>query len=199
MNKLFDNSHFIAMQFNKSKNLNSHLFGFKNYNIPKQKNVVQVFPNDDISTWDEVLKYIEFLNSKNVFESISVACLSEELFCDIFGFSEQEYKNYIGYGSKEMKSACVEEDFQWFEYTEPYELKIRYRIPKELVFGSIVRNKNGELGFIANKNYIDNLNDDEKNEFIELYRELILNEVRNEDLDDKYAFRDIKKFKAREI
>ncbi len=199
MEKLFENSHFIAMQFHKSKNLNSHLYGFKNYNMRKQKNPVVVFPDDDMHTWDDALIYIKFLNLRNAFESISVACLSKELYCDIFGLSEQEYNDYIGHDSKEVKAACVEEDFQWFEYCEPYELKMRFRIPKELVFGSILRNEKGELGFIPNKNYIDNLNEDEKQEFIELYRKLILDEARTEDLDDKYAFRDIKTFKAREI
>ena len=92
MNKLFDNSHFIAMQFNKSNKLQSHLYGFKNYNMRKQKNPVVVFPNDDIHTWNDVLIYIEFLNLRNAFESISVACLSKELYCDIFGLDEQEYE-----------------------------------------------------------------------------------------------------------
>ncbi len=187
MKDLFKNNFLIAIQlYNSENDLSSHSNGFSNYKYSfseedgyKEENIFSVFPNEDITTGEDFLKYIEYLNINNSFKTISIACIGKELYCAIFGLNDQEYDEYIKSRSNEV---AAEENFKWLSYSIPFENKICFRIPKEIILGSIVTNENKDLIFIYNKNYIDNLSNEEKQEFINQYKELILNQVEDENL-----------------
>lgn len=186
---LLNNSFLIVIQSNNEDNLKSHMLGFKSIDVLLNDNFVEVFPNYDINNGNDFVNHIKFLYHEKTFKSISLAVVDIDLYCKIFEIERSEYNQFIKCNSKEL---CVEEEWGWFEYYDRFTKRDYYRIPKELVLGSIKYNKD-KLIFQKNENYYMNLSKEEKEDFIKSFKKLILNEIVNYDYENEYPYSNVKK------
>ena len=191
--ELIKNSFLIGLQIeNGQDDLKSHAMGFKR-EILEKENHTYFFPDYDVKDGKKLSEFIKKLYQVRQFDSLSIANVGKELYCTIFDMSNKDYNWFIRHNSHEI---CAEEEIGWFEYFTPFykseKIKVYYKIPKELVLGSIKHNdKSGEMFFIPNPNYYMNLDEESRNTFIESYKKIISNEIVNEDYNQEYPCSDI--------
>jgi hypothetical protein len=186
--KLFDDSFLVAIQVNNTdSDLNSHKYGLKRKNINIYDDRVVALPNSETKNGKDFSNLAKDIYEYKPYNSISIANIRKDLYCEMFKFSEKDLKRIIKYNSYEN---YVEEEFGWFIYS--YMNYLYYRIPKELVVGSIKYDDNlDQLSFIENANYYMNLNKKDREKFLRVYKELVLNEIENEDYDNEYPYNNI--------
>ena len=177
MNKLLNDSFLVAIQVNNSDaDLKSHSYGFKRKNTMIYDDCVVALPNYQTKNGKTFLKLIRDIYKYKPFYSISVAAISNDLYCKIFNLSEKDLKAILNYNGHEL---CAQEEFGWFIYGLNY---MYYRIPKELTVGSYKYDENSDnISFVYNNNYYMNLSDKDRETFVKTYKELIINEVQNDD------------------
>lgn len=191
VNELFKNNFLIAIQVNNTEEeLKSHLYGFKRKDYSIYADRVSAFPDYNAKNGTNFLKYVRKIYNYKPFYSVSVAVVSKELYCRIFDMGEDDYRSFIKNNSHEV---CVEEEFGWFTYGPHYKpFCLFYRIPKELVIGSLIYDENSDtFSFVNNSNYYMNLSEEDREAFINTYKELIINEVENDDYDVEYPYQNI--------
>ena len=193
LHELIKGSFLVALQIeNGEDEFKSHTMGFKRESFEGEKSFY-VFPTYEVKNGKNFSKFIRKLYRTKRFDSLAIANVSNELYCRVFNMSEEDYRWFIKENSHEI---CVEEEFGWFEYFNPtYGVNgkyIYYRIPKELVLGTIKYSEDiDETFFIPNENYYANLTEEDKEKFIKRYKRLIRNEIENEDYDQEYPCKDI--------
>ena len=193
MNKLLNDSFLVAIQVNNSDTeLKSHSYGFKKKNVMTYDDRVSILPSNQIKNESDFLKLIKSIYKYKKFHSISVAAISNELYCKIFNVSEEDFKKALLTNTHEI---LAEEEFGWFTYGLDY---MCYRIPKELVVGSFKYDENSDtVSFVYNSNYYMNLSDEERKKFVATYKELIMNEVENDDYSNEYPYGNIMELKKK--
>lgn len=191
LDELLNNNFLVAMQFNflKEDNMKSHIYGFKLHRL-KGENYVVVFPKNIINNGKKIINYITSLYDAHPFESISIGVINKDIICNLFNISIDKYNRILNARPKEY---LVKKQWNYFKYFKPNSSIEYFRIPKELVKGTIFyNNKNKSYSFMANKNYIENLDEKSKLNFLELYNLLLLSKGINNDYDVEYPYRNIK-------
>ena len=193
VNELLKNNFLIAIQVNNTDpELKSHLLGFKKKDVMVYDDRVSTLPNELVQNGTDFLKLIRSIYKYKPFYSISVAAVSNDLYCKIFNLSEDDLKMLINNNTREL---CIEEEFGWFTYGLDC---LNYRIPKELVVGSFEYDENSDtISFINNNNYYMNLSDEDRKSFVEIYKELITEEVENDNHDNEYPYGNILELRKR--